>query len=305
MSVKEWKAEHEGELMDIDQLLISSISRNLSISQNTKRVQKRKAEDELATLISAFEKRPRMVAPSDISFARNSVSNFSLVGKSSAKVLRPGGMKFRIPVKLSWVYGGNTRVITVNAHIDTAAEVTILDTDFFKQMMIPWVKRENRLRLESANGSLLKMSGTVQVKQVQLKVPDARSGKQKILDLVTEVACLEPGCPLILGFDWITAHCDKLRVTSPYGLELRRALEIEEVTDFSEFDEILEHAKYVGLIHVGETDSPRVPTGQAFDVMQITAAGEPTGTGREIANPVQRFCTNLWKRGAGCPASTW
>jgi len=94
-----------------------------------------------------------------------------------------------------------------------------------------------------------------------LEVPDARSGKQKILDLVTEVACLEPGCPLILVIDWITADCDKLRVTSPYGVELKRGLEIEEVTDFSEFDEILEPAKYVGLIHVGEMESPRVPSG--------------------------------------------
>ena len=90
--------------------------------------------------------------------------------------------------------------------------------------MMPWVKRENGLRLESANGSLLKRSGTIQVKQVQLEVPDARSGKQIILDLVTEVGCLETGYPLILWFDWITAHCDKLRVTSPYGLKLKRAI---------------------------------------------------------------------------------
>jgi len=144
----------------------------------------------LATLISALEKRPRTVAASDISLARNPVTNFSLVGKSSAKVLKPGGMKFHIPVKLSWVYGGNTRVLTINALIDTGAEVTILDMDFVAQMMMPWVKSENRVRLESADGSLLKRSGTVQVKQVQLEVPDARLGKQKTLDLVTEVACL-------------------------------------------------------------------------------------------------------------------
>jgi len=72
--------------------LISSVSHNLSILQKTKRVQKRKAEDELAALISALEKRPLTVAASDISLARNPVSNFYLVGKSSAKVLRPGGM---------------------------------------------------------------------------------------------------------------------------------------------------------------------------------------------------------------------
>jgi len=87
--------------------------------------------------------------------------------------------------------------------------------------------------LENADGSLLKRSGTVQVKQAQLEVPNAGTGKQKILDLVTEVVCNEPGCPLTLGFEWITAHWDKLRVTSPYGLELKPALEIEEVTDFS------------------------------------------------------------------------
>jgi len=49
-------------------------------------------------------------------------------------------------------------------------------------------------------------------------------------------------------------------------------LEIEEVMDSSEFVEILEHAKYVGLIHVGEMESPAVPTGQGFDVMQTTVA---------------------------------
>jgi len=121
------------------------------------------------------------VAASDISLARNPVSNFSLVVKSSAKVLRPGGMKFHIPVKYSWVYGGNTRVLTVNALIDTGAEVTLLDTDFVELMMMFGVKSKNRLRLESADGSLFKRSGTVQVKLVQLEVPDARSAKRKSL----------------------------------------------------------------------------------------------------------------------------
>jgi len=86
-----------------------------------------------------------------------------------------------------------------------------------------------------------------------------------------KVAYLEPGCRLILGFDWITEHFDKLRFTLICRLKLKRDLEIEEVTDFYKFDEILKHAKYVGLIPVGEMESPRVPNGQAFDVMQITA----------------------------------
>jgi len=77
------------------------------------------------------------VAASDISFSRNPVSNFSLVGKSSTKVLRPGVMMFHIPVEMFRVYNGNTRVIPVNAIIDTCAEVTILDRDFVEQMMMP------------------------------------------------------------------------------------------------------------------------------------------------------------------------
>jgi len=48
-----------------------------------------------------------------------------------------------------------------------------------------WVKRETRLRLESADGSIRKKSGTVQVKNVEICVSDARLSKHKTLDLVT------------------------------------------------------------------------------------------------------------------------
>ena len=75
-------------------------------------------------------------------------------------------MNFHIPVKLSWVYSGNTRVITINTLIDTGTEVPILDMDFVVPIMILLVKRENRLRLESADGCLLKTLRTVQLKQV-------------------------------------------------------------------------------------------------------------------------------------------
>jgi hypothetical protein len=61
------------------------------------------------------------------------------------------------------------------------------------------------------------------------------------------------------------------------------------VTDFSEFDEILEHAKYVGLIHVGKMESPRVPTGQAFEVMQITAAENLQGLAERLPTQYRDF----------------
>jgi len=88
--------------------------------------------------------------------------------------------------------------------------------------------------METADTSRLKRSGTVQVKQVLVEVPDAISGKQKILNLVIEVACLNQHCPLILEFDWITAHCDKLIVTSSYTLDLKGTLEIEDVIHFQD-----------------------------------------------------------------------
>jgi len=64
-------------------------------------------------------------------------------------------------------------------------------------------------------------------------------------------------------------QCDKLRVTTPYGLELKRALEIEEVTDFSEFGEILEQSSYVSLIHMGKWESRCLSTGKVRRIMQI------------------------------------
>jgi len=105
-----------------------------------------------------------------------------------------------------------------------------------------------------------------------MEVPDARLGHDKTLDLVAKAPCLEPGCPLILGFDWITANCEKLRVTEPYGLELKRVFEIEEMTHFSEFGEILKQSQYVGLIHVDEWETRSRADGTMRRVMTITAA---------------------------------
>jgi len=190
-------------------------------------------------------------------------------GDTGAKVLKHKGLKFLVPIKLSWLYEGNKSELSINALVDTSAEATIFDTDFVEQMMMPWVKRETRLRFESANASILKRSGTVQVKNVEMCVPDARSEKTKALNLVTKVVCLKLGCPLILGFDWITAQCNKLSVTTSYGLELKRALEIEEVTHVFEFGEILEWSSYVGLIHVCKWESRRLSTSKVHRIMQI------------------------------------
>jgi len=64
ISVRDWKEEHEGEVMDIDLVSISSCVRNLSSSsslsliQKTKIAKKRKAKEELAPQLSNHKKRP-------------------------------------------------------------------------------------------------------------------------------------------------------------------------------------------------------------------------------------------------------
>ena len=65
------------------------------------------------------------------------------------------------------------------------------------------------------------------------------------------------------------AQCDKLRVTPPYGLELKRALEIEKVKDFCKFGEILEQSSYVTLMHIGKWESRCLSTGKVRRIMQI------------------------------------
>jgi len=164
ISVSDWKEEHEGQVMDIDLVSISSCVRNLSHSsslsliQKTKTARKRKAEEELAPQLSDHKKRPQQVSVSDIPLVGNT--------DARAKVLKPEGLKFLVPVKLSWLYEGNKRELSINALVDTGAEATIFDTDFVEQIIMPWVKRETRLRLESTDGSILKRTSTVQVKNM-------------------------------------------------------------------------------------------------------------------------------------------
>jgi len=109
------------------------------------------------------------------------VLDIPLVGNVDAwaKVLKRKGLKFLVPVMLSWVYEENKRELFINALVDTGAEAMIFDTNFVEQMMMPWVKRETRLRLESADSSIHKKSATVQAKNVEVCVPDGRSGKNK------------------------------------------------------------------------------------------------------------------------------
>jgi len=70
------------------------------------------------------------------------VSDIPLVGNANiwAKVLKWEGLKFLVPIKLSLLYEGNKRELSINALADTGAKATIFDSDFVEQMMMPWIK---------------------------------------------------------------------------------------------------------------------------------------------------------------------
>ena len=76
----------------------------------------------MAPQLGDYKKRPQQVVVSDI----------PLVGNVDArvKILKHEGLKFLVPVKLSWLYEGNKRELSINALLDTGAEATIFDTDF-------------------------------------------------------------------------------------------------------------------------------------------------------------------------------
>jgi len=67
----------------------------------------------LAPQLSNYKTRPQQVAVLDI----------HLVGNADAwaKVLKHEGLKFPVPIKLSWLYEGNKRELSINALVDTAA----------------------------------------------------------------------------------------------------------------------------------------------------------------------------------------
>ena len=126
--------------MDIDPFSISSCVRNLSpfsslsLIQKTKTAKKRKAEEELAPQLSHHKKKKRQ--------QQVVVLDITLVGNADAwaKVSKCEGLKFLVPVKLSWLYEENKRELSINALVDTGVEATIFDTDFVEEMMMPWVK---------------------------------------------------------------------------------------------------------------------------------------------------------------------
>ena len=60
------------------------------------------------------------------------MSDIPLVGNADAraKVLKCEGLKFLVPVKLSWLSEGNKREFSINALVNTGAKAMIFDTDF-------------------------------------------------------------------------------------------------------------------------------------------------------------------------------
>jgi hypothetical protein len=143
------------------------------------------------------------------------------------KTLAKGGMKFRIPIVISWF--NRDKVFcskTIDALIDTGAEITIVNARMVQDDMMPWRHRESPLRIMDASNNRMQKSGKVIVTSVELKVVDARSKKQRTFKPRLEVADLGPDEQLILGNDWLNQTTDKI-VVNPPGLEFKSLIDID------------------------------------------------------------------------------
>ena len=72
------------------------------------------------------------------------------------------------------------------------------------------------MRIRGIDSSLCKRSGKVQVKGLQIQVPDLKTGQMKKTSLQTEVMTFGDkqlnSFPLILGIDWIQANIEKIDI---------------------------------------------------------------------------------------------
>ena len=169
-------------------------------SPTTKILGKRKATEELATP-QASNKRPHLEAEKDKDFIS---FQDSWVGKSeNTRVLH----SFLLPIIISWNYLGQLKELSFDALVDTGADCSVFDIDFVERQLLPWTRREKPVRIRGIDGSLCKCSGKVQVKGLQIQVPDLRTGQMKKTSLQMEVMTFGDkqlnNFPLILGMDWI------------------------------------------------------------------------------------------------------
>ena len=105
-----------------------SLDTSLSL-QNTqvdlstqKTIQKRKATEELATQGGDCNKRPCMEAEMG--------SKVDLEGKG-------GSFRFLHPVVITWSQGNESKSVSLNALIDTGADISLFDVKFIEEQMVP------------------------------------------------------------------------------------------------------------------------------------------------------------------------
>ena len=159
---------------------------------------------------------------------------------------------FIIKVAVKFLYEGKWKEITHDALIDTGAECSVYDIGYVEKELLPWKKREHRLRILGADGRRLDKSGIAQVTGLTMKVYDSKGKSLRETDLTTEIMELNDaahGCPLILGWDWLQKNVEKIAIDRP-ALEFYQPVEIQEVHDHSEWEEALEDSAWIGIVKV-------------------------------------------------------
>ena len=141
---------------------------------------KRKAIEKLAAP-QASDKRPHLEAGKDKDFIS---FQDSWVGKSeNTRVLQ----LFLLPITISWKYLKQLKELLFDTLVDTGVDYSVLDIDFMERQLLPWTRREKSVQIRGINGSLCKYSGKVQVKGLQIRVPNLKTGQIKKTSLQMEV----------------------------------------------------------------------------------------------------------------------
>ena len=204
---------------------------------------KRKSPEGMATPTEAIYKKPKTVPVA----SDPEVSDTSKVPQTVH--INKSPKSFLIKVVISWDYMGNRKDLEVLALVDTGAECSVFDISFVEENLLPWKQRATPLRIVGADGSRCQRAGRIQAVGLTLEATDARTGKRRQTPFVAETMDMKEKYPLILGWDWLHAHVDKIHTRTP-GIEFPPEVELVEVHDNSEWEEVIRANTWIGHISI-------------------------------------------------------
>ena len=210
---------------------------------NKNTLKRKKSLGELATSPEAHEKRPKLVPVATDPEVRATSKSPKTV------VLNPNKKCLLLQMNVTWDYFGVKKSVPVKALIDTGAEVSVFDIGFVERNLLPWRRREEPLRMLSADGSEFKRAGKFRVIDLALEGTDIRTGKTRSFPLATETMDFKDRADMILGWDWLHENVKAIH-TKDLGLEFGAEVDLVEVTDQKGWEAVTEANSWIGAVSI-------------------------------------------------------